>query len=73
MIVKRNKSKKLLPLYEVEEVTVEQALRLLNMEQKYADDKVVGNAAGRLRMTGDVDEIQQTIERLATIWGPIGA
>jgi len=72
MIVNKNNAGRLLPLYEVEEVTVEQALRLLNLQQRYTPDTAVSRAALPNRIVGEVDEIQQRIDGLINMWGTIG-
>jgi hypothetical protein len=73
MIVNKNNPDMLLPLYEVEEVTVEQALSLLNLQQRYTADRVVSGAGHPNRITGEMDEIQQSIDGLINLRGPIRA
>ena len=73
MIVNKNDKANQLPLYEVEEVTMEQALSLLTVRQRYAGETVVSRAGNRLRILGEVDENQQIIERVVSAWGAVGA
>ena len=73
MIVIKNEYINQLPLYEVEEVTMEQALSLLAMRQKYAGETIVSRAGNRLKISEEFDDIQQLIERVVNAWGPTGA
>jgi len=73
MIIKKIDHTIPLPLYEVEEVSVEQALNLLSTRQKNVGDTGVSQVSERLRISEEVDEVQQLVERLVNIWGPIGA
>lgn len=73
MIVKKNDCINQLSLYEVEEVTIEQALSLLSVRQKYAGETVVSRVGNRLRNSGEFDEDKQIIETVVNTWGPTGA
>ena len=62
-----------MPIYEVEEVTMEQALSLLNVRNNHKDETIVSRLENRLGIAGEVDEMQQMMERLAAIWSPVEA
>jgi len=69
MIIERNVDQKPLPLYEVEEVTVEQALCLLSYRQKYLDSTAVSRAGERLNNMATTVDNRWTMERFQSIWG----
>jgi hypothetical protein len=73
MIVNKNDYVNQLPIYEIEEVTIEQAFRLLSIRQKYAGETAVSRMGNRLRIPGEFDETQQLLEKVVTAWGPTGA
>ena len=73
MIVGENNGHIPLPLYDVEEVSVEEALGLLSTQQKYAGESLISRAGNRLRMRGGPDKRPQTMDRFFSIWGPEGA
>jgi hypothetical protein len=74
MIIKKNDHRIPLPLYEVEEVSVEQALKLLNVRQNNLGDShaTVSWMINRLRRSDEAAEIQHSVERLTNIGGPPG-
>jgi hypothetical protein len=73
MIIEENDGQMPLPLYDVEEVTVEEALCLLSFRQKYYGEPLISRAGNRLRMRGNPDKLPQTLDRFFSIWGPSGA
>lgn len=73
MIVGKNNGHMPLPLYDVEEVTVEEALGLLSVQQKYSGESLISRAGNRLRMRGNPDKLPQAMDRFFSIWGPDGA
>ena len=65
MIIEENKETSSLPIYDVKEVTVEEALYLLNAQQKRSGESLISRAASRMRVLGDPDRLRRVLQGLA--------
>ncbi len=67
MIIEENNGFMPLPLYDVKEVTVEEAWCLLSNQQKYSGETLFSRAGNRLRLHCDADKLHRTIETFFSV------